>query len=250
MVDNHCFMCDILHSRFLETICLVLILSLDSMSSCFAQPEHRISFGLGWFGHDYVKEMRNEIADVEFDFPEPFDQGSYEFVENDMRTLPINVNFHYECSLNHRFGVGFGFGYDRLRYHQESECIKSVGERTSPHGITYTLWDSHHTYGKLYRNILHLMPELTIYWFKKKHISTYSKVGTGVGWEIQKRVITYPESVKTVEGETKFYFQVSPVCMEAGGRRWRGFVEFGYGVQGILQYGAKYILNGTKKIVE
>lgn len=224
---------------------LIVLLFIGFSLSCLAQPEHRISFGLGWFNNEYIKEMIREKKDVEHDFPGPFDKGDFKYTDKNMKSLPINLNFHYECSIGQRWGFGFCLGYDRIRYHQESEHVSSIGEQTSPHGMTYTLWDSYHTWEQFYRHFFYLMPEATFYWFKKKYISMYSKVGICVGLEIQKTEITVHDLGTTVKSDPKLYYQVSPVCLESGGRYLRGFVELGYGVQGVLQYGVKYIPKGS-----
>ncbi|MBP5526518.1 MAG: hypothetical protein J6Y11_13115 [Paludibacteraceae bacterium] len=229
---------------------LIVLLFIGFSFSCLAQPEHRISFGLGWFNNECIKEIIREKEDVEYDFPEPFDKGDFKYTDKNMKSLPINLNFHYECSISQRWGFGFCLGYDRIRYHQESDYFTSIGEQTSPHGITYTLWDNHHTWERFYRHFLYIMPEATFYWFKNKYISLYSKAGICVGWEIQKTEVTVPDSVTTVNSDSKFYYHVSLVSLESGGRYLRGFVELGYGVQGILQYGVKYIPKGSNMFIK
>ena len=90
-----------------------------------------------------------------------------------------------------------------------------------------------------------LMATARFYWFKKPAVAMYSKIGVGAtltgssyikknGTELEKGDYTF-QWVKIPA------FQLSGVCVEFGGR-FRGFVELGIGMEGILNAGIKYYL--------
>ena len=90
-----------------------------------------------------------------------------------------------------------------------------------------------------------LMATARFYWFKKRVVAMYSKIGVGAtltgssyiknnGTELEKGDYTF-QWVKIPA------FQLSGVCVEFGGR-FRGFVELGIGMEGILNAGIKYYL--------
>ena len=224
----------------------VIFICIGTAFSCFANPEHRISGGLGIVSHAYLKERISESENLRYRYPDPNDTGRFEYTDEDLVFSPFNLSLHYGRTIGTHFDVGGCFGYDYLRMKQETEIITSIGEQTSPHGNTYTLWESSHKFGRLNRHILYVMPEATIYWFREKHAAMYSKLGLGVELVVEKRVFTYPSCSALVSGEPHFSFQISPVGVEAGGEYWRVYVELGYGAQGTFHVGLRHILRETE----
>lgn len=234
----------------MKKVLLNILLCFGALFSCFAQSEHRISLGVGLFSYEYINEWLDERADVDYYYPGSNDHGTYEYPDNDLKSLPNNLNLHYECTLGKHFGVGLCLNYDRFRMHNETEVITSVGEQTSPQGVVHTLWNSYNESGNIHRHIFSIMPEATVYWFKKNHVAMYSKLGAGVRWKINKKTVYTPQLKKTEDKDTHFCCQISPVCVEVGGHYWRAYVEIGYGIQGIGQVGVKHTFRGTGKNTE
>lgn len=228
---------------------LSIIFLFGATFSILAQTEHRLSAGIGLFSHAYIDEFVWEnCTDIDYWYPGPSDHGTYEYPEETLKTFPININFHYECTLGKHWGIGLCLGYDYLGMDQRTEIITSLGETKSPEGATYTSWDRTYKDGELHRHILMVMPEATIYYFKKKYISMYGKLAAGVRFNIEKREFDNSSAGETeTRKEHNFYCQVSPACVEAGGKSWRGFVEIGYGAQGIYQCGVKHIFKSKEK---
>ena len=89
-----------------------------------------------------------------------------------------------------------------------------------------------------------VMPVAKFMWIEKDHIGLYSKAAAGIciasnsakacsGFgEAEK----YVDEIKTDKG-TRFAYQVSAIGFEAGSKNLRGFVELGYGFQGLAQAG-------------
>jgi hypothetical protein len=81
--------------------------------------------------------------------------------------------------------------------------------------------------GRFNMGFASLTPMAKFMWFNHPRFGMYSKIAAGlcVGFSEE------PSFVPAV--------QVSPVCMEFGGGSWRGLVEIGIGMQGILAAGVK-----------
>lgn len=231
-----------------------IILSLGATVGAYAQTEHRVSFNFGLGGHAYYQQRSNERVYQDLILPDPNIQGSYEYSYEKLKSAPLTFNLQYDCSLSKHIGVGLSFGYQRLKMYQQTNFIRSNGQQTSPFGNTYPLWENEHKNGELNRRIVYIMPEFTVYWFKKKHVAMYSEGAIGVRFDFESRLFYTgtPNSEKLpTEKNTKLCFQVSPVSVEVGGQRWRGFIELGYGIQGIAQFGVKRLIKGkdaTKEI--
>lgn len=93
----------------------------------------------------------------------------------------------------------------------------------------------------LYGNYIALMPTVRAYWFnhtnEKVNFAMYSKLAVGPDLCFR----SYDTGSET-ESETsiKLAFQASVISFEVGGRRLRGFLELGYGMQGIVNIGLRY----------
>lgn len=75
-----------------------------------------------------------------------------------------------------------------------------------------------------------LMPTTKLFWFNRAHFGMYSRLGVGA---------TY--AYGHIDGEDNSHwrpaFQLSGVCLEAGGDSVRGYLELGWGTQGFVQLG-------------
>lgn len=94
-----------------------------------------------------------------------------------------------------------------------------------------------------------VMPVAKFMWIEKDHIGLYSKAAAGIciasnsdpkfcdGVQVdpdrEDRVLN---DLKTDKG-TRFAYQVSAIGFEAGSKNIRGFIELGYGFQGLAQAG-------------
>lgn len=77
-------------------------------------------------------------------------------------------------------------------------------------------------------HLMTVMPSIKVAWFNRKHFGMYTRAAIGVTAIMGKnRTIPY------------LALQVSAVGMDFGGRRCRGFLEYGFGTQGIFVAGVK-----------
>ena len=85
-----------------------------------------------------------------------------------------------------------------------------------------------------------VMPAVKFDWLRKKNFGLYSKAAIGLTYMYEKQVQN--EGDKKVHDDKDFMlnFQASLLGVEAGSEKVRGFAEFGFGEQGILQAGIRY----------
>ena len=69
-------------------------------------------------------------------------------------------------------------------------------------------------------------------WFNREHFGMYSKVSLGL--------MLLLGDMNEDKPIPMFAGHVSSVCMEFGGKALRGFLETGYGNQGLLNFGVKF----------
>ena len=69
-------------------------------------------------------------------------------------------------------------------------------------------------------------------WFNHEHFGMYSKLSLGLMLALDGKNEDKPIPMPAV--------QTSPVCMEFGGKSLRGFLETGFGNQGLFNFGVKY----------
>lgn len=141
-----------------------------------------------------------------------FNQGVNLFVEIITLTfaqMDINltgsVNIEYLRYLQRWASVGVSASYE---YGREGESAETKARH---HYIT-------------------LMPTSKLYWLNRAHFGMYSRLGVGATY-----VHGYTDNENTSHWRPAF--QLSGVCLEAGGDSVRGYLELGWGTQGFVQLG-------------
>lgn len=86
--------------------------------------------------------------------------------------------------------------------------------------------------GKFEMGYLSVMPVVKFAWFNRERVGLYSKLGFGAGYSF------------TGDSEPKdrfgFSAQLTPIGVDFGGEQFRGFVEAGIGMQGIVSGGVRW----------
>jgi len=89
-----------------------------------------------------------------------------------------------------------------------------------------------------------VMPAVKFPWFSRYHFRMYTKLAVGLMIEGTAAYETEnSDGTKTTTPAScnpNVAFQVSPVCFDFGGYRARGFVETGFGVNGLISAGFRY----------
>ena len=94
--------------------------------------------------------------------------------------------------------------------------------------------------GESTNDYLTLMPAVKADWLRKSHFGMYSKLALGFTYRSEK--IKYNTAGHNNFDDSEFHvnWQMTLLGLEAGGQSLRGFVELGFGEQGILLLGARY----------
>lgn len=94
-------------------------------------------------------------------------------------------------------------------------------------------------------NFITVMPSVKLQWFNTNVVGMYSKVALGAS------VMAVPKTIDVVvDGQTQKEsldrmpsvlpaFQANPICIEVGGQNVRGFLETGWGMQGLIMGGVR-----------
>lgn len=78
-----------------------------------------------------------------------------------------------------------------------------------------------------------VMPSVKATWFRRNCVSMYSNLYAGI-W------LSTPTAAdeSTTVG---FSFQLSPICIDLGGKHFRGFAELGFGMRGLATCGLRWM---------
>lgn len=203
----------------LACFCLLMEASADS--------KHHLSVGYGILTHSEMKEIFSEVFEIDKTIPTEL---PYVGKSNDLQTTTGCIGLSYDRSFGKHVYLGVFFGFEQLNIDQTRYVCKEykLGE---PNWLTYD--------GKLQRQVFLVMPHLKLYWFNKRIVGMYSKLSFGAHFDKD----SYKDEITEEETkESKFACQISPVCIELGLRRLKGFFEAGYGMQGVGMLGIKYSL--------
>lgn len=84
-----------------------------------------------------------------------------------------------------------------------------------------------------------LMPTARAYWFRGKSFGMYSRVALGVSMNIYE-VPSVGKERTQIHSDTHLAYHAAPVAIEVGSNKFAGFLELGYGYQGIVNAGVKF----------
>lgn len=147
---------------------------------------------------------------------------SYGYLTNNM-TVAV---FAEVLTLGHSDIDSFYSGGASINYLHYVHPVVGVGAvATYEYG-----WEPEHA-ADFHHHYYTLMPQVKIYWFNRKYVAMYSRIGIGA---------TYLHGRRDGVRDTSWRpaFQLSGICLEAGGRV-RGFLELALGNMGNLLAGVK-----------
>lgn len=197
-------------------------------------PQHEIRFGIG-IGYDrHAKSILDQYVEAYGLERNPWggDLTCSEFSAH----AEYLYHFHKHWAIGGTFGAA---GADTWARQPWDEKYKASLEY-SPFdfvfgGIIYTLVPSSDV--DIKSRSYYAIPSVMYTWYDRRTFRLYSKAGLGIQYyrlDVTSDHHLYPEKH---EDRWKLAYQVSCVGVETGGERMRGFVEIGYGKQGILNLG-------------
>ena len=195
----------------MKKVILMVVAALMATMTVQAQNEDLkneigVSYGLGvsLIGDGLGNGLGNLLGNM----------SGYKY-ENDSQFGSLSVEYFRHLNGNPKLAFGGIFSYSRYGEDVYKDGSK-VGDRN--------------------RNYYTLMPAMKYSWINKHHFALYSKVAVGGTLASSKST----ENGKS-ENNSKLYFmgQVSAIGVEFGSQ-FRGFVEAGFGDQGMLMAGLRY----------
>jgi opacity protein-like surface antigen len=139
---------------------------------------------------------------------------------------PLESNFRFKPSA----AVGYKYRLDR---------VVSLGATFAYAGNTADsefIWDNDSQPTHLNRDYYTLAAEAEFRWLTREHVTLYSMVGLGAAH--QRTVRTTDTGEGDTLGETILTTHISQIGVKAGGHRFGGYLELGFGYKGIVNLGA------------
>ena len=87
--------------------------------------------------------------------------------------------------------------------------------------------------GKYNLGYVSAMPVVKFAWFNRPHVGLYSKLGFGAG-------MAFSDGDSNPADNVSFSGQVTPLGFDFGGESFRGFIEAGVGMQGLVNGGIRW----------
>lgn len=201
------------------------------------ESKHEIRVG-GGIGEDaHIGNIQNQyIRDFNLE------EGSDIPVDNSGYETSAFLEYYYHLNKHWAFGASLGFAtasgegahvkWDD-RFHSDNGYQNPIDYIWN--GTAYELWANSDI--ELHSKSEFLMPEVKYSWIAKTHFRLYSKLGFGAQHyklDVTSDGNSFPERH---ENGLRLASQVSPLGVETGGKCMRGFVELGYGKQGVFNLG-------------
>ena len=130
------------------------------------------------------------------------------------------------------------FGSFSIEYFYNTSSLVGVGAILSYSHTSKDVVRDKNPIGTYTWNNVSIMPAIKLNWIQKEHFGFYSKVAAGISIAAQDIDALGYEGVGS-KASAFFNFQVSPVGIEAGSMKLRGFAELGLGEQGIALVGLR-----------
>ncbi|MCR4920449.1 MAG: hypothetical protein K5945_01895 [Bacteroidaceae bacterium] len=173
----------------------------------YDDTKHEMAVTYGYLANSQWIDVLEEITTVMFG-------AKY---ENEKYFGPLTAEYFYHAK--NWLGVGGIFAYGR-----NTQDIYTAGTKD----------------GKYTHNYFTLMPAVKFDWLRKKCFGMYSKLAVGATLRTESIDCDTPGANTDTESAVHVNWQASLLGLEAGSPQVRGFVEFGFGEQGIALIGVRY----------
>lgn len=95
-------------------------------------------------------------------------------------------------------------------------------------------------------NVISIMPSVMFTWLNRKYVTFYSGLSVGLGFDAGSYFETSTGMNQRYILVDMIGFQLTTFGVKAG-KKWYGFAELGFGMQGIISGGFGYRFNGKRK---
>lgn len=187
--------------RFITIAVVLMTTVLGVNAEDYDTPDNEIAVGVGFGTHPFIGVgLASAIIDA-FEDAEDTATGAY--------------SISYLRNLNSHIAIGATGVYEYM-YSKNDD-----GKKTSDSFIT-------------------LMPTARAYWFRTGMFGMYSRLAAGVSLSMYEDYKDGSTTEIENKSEALFAFHVAPVSFEVGSDKFSGFLELGYGYQGLVNAGVKF----------
>ena len=196
-----------------KTLLIATVLMLAavgaSAQNVYENTKHEVAVGYGMLSNSQWLDLFAEVAVM------------------DAGTTFSNENFvgSYSVEYLYRAEKWLGLG-----------CIFSFGQST----MDYSSQVSGPKEGSITNRYFSLMPAMKLDWLRTNHFGMYTKLA--VGYTYRTIAVDYEDATKEDVNDNMGHlnWQASLLGIEAGGQKFRGFIEAGIGEQGVAIVGLRY----------
>lgn len=201
--------------KFFLSLAAVILLAVPSVQAQETAgtftPYQEIEIGAGLYSIPQVALVMGAVFGTVL-------TGGLFSVDNLSMSSAISAEYYY--NLKPHFAVGGAAVFDSMWGDQMNKDL-STGEREYA--------------GKFSGQFISVMPAVKFAWFSEDHIKMYSKVAAG-------GMVSNIPSDEGPDLQLSPAFQLSPICITAGGGHCWGKLEAGFGMMGLIQAGFVYRL--------
>ncbi len=180
---------------------------------------HEVRFEVGDpLGIMLLQEKNKRVPDM--DFEQEHEDGNWSAVGHAWRATPVfSLNYHYRLAKWFWVGAMGNYAY----YKDQTDYAYRV-------------------YNKRWMHCISLMPELRFSYFNRPHMTLYSALAAGATLFFGNVFYADPYESFYWENIQKVYptFQLTAFGIRAGGERFFGTFETGFGIKGIVSGGIGY----------
>lgn len=174
-----------------------------------------------------VSAQRDTVLSNHHEITSSLGYYSFTFLDNDQSLLNSNAQVAINVAYTYRFTkvIGLSMVYTYAPRFKDIEYHSS--------------FNTDEIIGKLSLSTHSIVPMLKINFLNTKYVVLYAKVGFGITYLENKINNYYPERYDIVSENDHFFFafQIVPIGIEIGTKKYAGFFENGLGCQGYYTVG-------------
>ena len=192
---------------FLMAVAAMMATMSVNAENGYEYKKHEVALSYGVYSNSQILDFLENVNCIMF--------GAQ--LKNEKYFGPVTAEYFYH--VNKWLGVGGLFTYG-----QNKQDVYNLGTKDGKDVFRY----------------ISLLPAVKFDWFRRKHYGLYSKIGLGATFRNEKYTSDTNAANNDSNADVHLNWQLSALGVEAGGSSLRGFVELGFGEQGIAVIGLRY----------